>query len=160
MFWLPTYLHIDLTLLSLCLSRSICLFKDQQRIIIFKPTPTYNRTLTSIFKTWMPANMSTANVTIDAYAILGVERDAKLSDINIAYKRLALKLHPDKAGDSPATIDRFRKVRLQYQDYGVAEHHWQAIPNRFKMLLRFSVTKTVGACLTRPWTWKRRSRDI
>lgn len=55
--------------------------------------------------------MSTANVTIDAYAILGVERDAKLSDINIAYKRLALKLHPDKAGDSPATIDRFRKVR-------------------------------------------------
>ncbi|CAI7630700.1 unnamed protein product [Penicillium discolor] len=55
--------------------------------------------------------MSTANVTIDAYAILGVERDAKLSDINIAYKRLALKLHPDKAGDSPATIDRFRKIQ-------------------------------------------------
>ncbi|OQD71512.1 hypothetical protein PENPOL_c001G04175 [Penicillium polonicum] len=55
--------------------------------------------------------MSTANVTIDAYAILGVERDAKLPDINIAYKRLALKLHPDKAGDSPATIDRFRKIQ-------------------------------------------------
>ncbi|KAJ5508894.1 hypothetical protein N7527_011037 [Penicillium freii] len=55
--------------------------------------------------------MSTTNVTIDAYAILGVERDAKLSDINIAYKRLALKLHPDKAGNSPATIDRFRKIQ-------------------------------------------------
>lgn len=67
--------------------------------------------------------MSTASVTINAYAILGVERDAKLPDINIAYKRLALKLHPDKAGNSPATIDRFRKVRLQYQEYGVAEHY-------------------------------------
>ncbi|KAJ5977692.1 hypothetical protein N7501_001034 [Penicillium viridicatum] len=55
--------------------------------------------------------MSTTNVTIDAYAILGVERDAKLPDINIAYKRLALKLHPDKAGGSPATIDRFRKIQ-------------------------------------------------
>ncbi|KAK4861232.1 hypothetical protein LT330_004148 [Penicillium expansum] len=55
--------------------------------------------------------MSTTSVTIDAYAILGVERDAKLSDINIAYKRLALKLHPDKAGNAPATIERFRKIQ-------------------------------------------------
>ncbi|KAJ5498648.1 Heat shock protein DnaJ N-terminal [Penicillium expansum] len=55
--------------------------------------------------------MSTISVTIDAYAILGVERDTKLSDINIAYKRLALKLHPDKAGNAPATIERFRKIQ-------------------------------------------------
>ncbi|KGO66231.1 Heat shock protein DnaJ, N-terminal [Penicillium italicum] len=55
--------------------------------------------------------MSTASVIIDAYAILGVERDAKLPDINIAYKRLALKLHPDKAGNTAATIERFRKIQ-------------------------------------------------
>ena len=58
--------------------------------------------------------MSTATMTIDAYAVLGVERDAKLPDINIAYKRLALKLHPDKAGNSAATTERFRKVCLQH----------------------------------------------
>ncbi|KAJ5486605.1 hypothetical protein N7530_000905 [Penicillium desertorum] len=55
--------------------------------------------------------MSTVTVVTDAYAILGVERDAKLPDINIAYKRLALKLHPDKAGNSPATVERFRKIQ-------------------------------------------------
>ncbi|KAJ5791206.1 uncharacterized protein N7518_008217 [Penicillium psychrosexuale] len=55
--------------------------------------------------------MSTATVIVDAYAILGVERHAKLPDINIAYKRLALKLHPDKAGNSATTIERFRKIQ-------------------------------------------------
>lgn len=69
--------------------------------------------------------MSTVTVATDAYAILGVERDAKLPDINIAYKRLALKLHPDKAGNSPAIVERFRKVCLQHQDtlYPAVEHH-------------------------------------
>lgn len=63
--------------------------------------------------------MSTATVIVDAYAILGVERHAKLPDINIAYKRLALKLHPDKAGNSATTIERFRKVCLQHQDNAI-----------------------------------------
>ncbi|KAJ5502903.1 Heat shock protein DnaJ N-terminal [Penicillium fimorum] len=55
--------------------------------------------------------MSTIGVTIDAYAILGVERNARIQDINLAYKRLALKLHPDKAGNTAATIERFRKIQ-------------------------------------------------
>lgn len=60
----------------------------------------------------MTANMSADDVTTDAYAILGVEWNARIQDINLAYKRLALKLHPDKAGNSPAAIERFRKVHL------------------------------------------------
>ncbi|KAJ5964854.1 uncharacterized protein N7479_004730 [Penicillium vulpinum] len=55
--------------------------------------------------------MSTASVTIDAYAILGVGRDASIQDINFAYKRLALKFHPDKAGDTAAAVERFRKIK-------------------------------------------------
>ncbi|OQE42291.1 hypothetical protein PENCOP_c004G01708 [Penicillium coprophilum] len=55
--------------------------------------------------------MSTIGVTIDAYAILGVERNARIQDINLAYKRLALKLHPDKAGNTAATVERFRKIQ-------------------------------------------------
>ncbi|KAJ5365395.1 hypothetical protein N7517_008281 [Penicillium concentricum] len=55
--------------------------------------------------------MSTIGVTIDAYAILGVERNARIQDINLAYRRLALKLHPDKAGNTAATIERFRKIQ-------------------------------------------------
>jgi curved DNA-binding protein CbpA len=58
--------------------------------------------------------MSTAKVTVDSYAILGLARDASVKDINVAYKRLALKLHPDKAGNDDAAIERFQKVFLQH----------------------------------------------
>ncbi|KAJ5787978.1 Heat shock protein DnaJ N-terminal [Penicillium paradoxum] len=55
--------------------------------------------------------MSTVHFSIDAYAILGVERDARITEINAAYKRLALKHHPDKAGNADATIERFQQVQ-------------------------------------------------
>lgn len=58
--------------------------------------------------------MSTAKVMIDSYAILGVTRDASTKEINAAYKRLALKLHPDKAGNEHAAIERFQKVSVLY----------------------------------------------
>jgi curved DNA-binding protein CbpA len=56
--------------------------------------------------------MSPPKVTVDYYAILGVARDATIKDINAAYKRLALKLHPDKTGGDAASIERFQKVCL------------------------------------------------
>lgn len=54
--------------------------------------------------------MPPVNVTIDSYTILGVARDADIKEINAAYKRLALKFHPDKAGNGDAAIARFQKV--------------------------------------------------
>jgi hypothetical protein len=52
--------------------------------------------------------------TIDCYTILGVAQDASVKDINAAYKRLALKLHPDKAGNDSTAIVRFQKVCFLY----------------------------------------------
>ncbi|KAJ5758244.1 uncharacterized protein N7511_006938 [Penicillium nucicola] len=46
----------------------------------------------------------------DHYAILGVNPDASIIEINAAYKRLALKWHPDKAGDTTAATERFREI--------------------------------------------------
>ena len=42
------------------------------------------------------------------YEVLGVASNTTLKDINSAYKRLALKHHPDKAAGGDA--DEFQKV--------------------------------------------------
>ncbi|CAG8297562.1 unnamed protein product [Penicillium salamii] len=55
--------------------------------------------------------MEPRNGIIDAYAILGITQDASIKDINVAYKRLALKLHPDKAGSDEKAISRFQNLQ-------------------------------------------------
>ncbi|CAG8079887.1 unnamed protein product [Penicillium salamii] len=57
------------------------------------------------------ANMEPRNGIIDAYAILGITQDASIKDINVAYKRLALKFHPDKAGSDGKAISRFQSLQ-------------------------------------------------
>src|SRR6266851_1863499 len=49
----------------------------------------------------------------DPYAILGVGRDAPLSEIKRAYRKLAFSLHPD-VGDEPDET-RFREAHEAYQ---------------------------------------------
>lgn len=55
--------------------------------------------------------MSTNSVSVNYYSVLGVGRDASIKEINLAFKRLALKLHPDKSGGDRAAIEQFHRVR-------------------------------------------------
>jgi molecular chaperone DnaJ len=48
----------------------------------------------------------------DAYAVLGVERDASAAEIRRAFRRLALRLHPDRAG--PASTEAFQRLARAY----------------------------------------------
>ena len=48
----------------------------------------------------------------DPYATLGLTRDANHADIRIAWKKAALRTHPDKAGDDGA---QFKKVMQAYE---------------------------------------------
>mgnify|MGYP001415205452 CR=1 FL=1 len=48
------------------------------------------------------------------YEILGVTRDAEESEIKIAYRRLALQMHPDTNRDDPQAEDRFKEINEAY----------------------------------------------
>lgn len=49
---------------------------------------------------------------MDYYKVLGVSCNASLKEINSAYKKLALRYHPDKADNGSASLAEFRKVSL------------------------------------------------
>ena len=55
-------------------------------------------------------------MTKDYYKILGLSKDARPEDIRKAYKRLAIKHHPDKAkGDKKVAEEKFKEISEAYQ---------------------------------------------
>lgn len=51
----------------------------------------------------------------DYYELLGISRDASQKDIRKAFKKLALKLHPDKNPDDPRAHERFTTINRAYE---------------------------------------------
>ncbi|MDH3840215.1 MAG: DnaJ domain-containing protein, partial [Chromatiales bacterium] len=51
----------------------------------------------------------------DYYEVLGVARDASASDIKKAYRRLAMKHHPDRNPDSKDSEDQFKEAKEAYE---------------------------------------------
>jgi len=52
---------------------------------------------------------------IDYYQILGVSRDATADEIKKAYRKLAMKYHPDKAkGDKKQAEEKFKQISEAY----------------------------------------------
>ena len=51
----------------------------------------------------------------DFYEVLGVSRDASERDIKKAYKRLAMKFHPDRNPDDETAAEKFKEVKLAYE---------------------------------------------
>jgi len=50
----------------------------------------------------------------DYYGILGVPRDADESEIKMAYRKLALRSHPDTNRADPQAEDRFKEINEAY----------------------------------------------
>lgn len=50
----------------------------------------------------------------DYYKILGIERNASEVDVKKAYRKLALKLHPDKNPENPKAHESFLKIQEAY----------------------------------------------
>jgi molecular chaperone DnaJ len=51
----------------------------------------------------------------DYYDVLGVARDAKADDIKKAYRRLAMKYHPDRSSGDPEDEARFKEAKEAYE---------------------------------------------
>lgn len=51
----------------------------------------------------------------DYYELLGVERGASGEQIKKAYRRMAVKYHPDKNPDDPEAEDRFKEISEAYE---------------------------------------------
>ncbi|GJM20846.1 MAG: chaperone protein DnaJ [Planctomycetota bacterium] len=53
--------------------------------------------------------------TRDYYEVLGVARDASEADLKKAYRKLALKFHPDRNKDDDSAAERFKEVSEAYE---------------------------------------------
>ena len=51
----------------------------------------------------------------DPYQVLGIARDATQRDVKGAYRRLAMKFHPDHNPENPAAEARFKQIQQAYQ---------------------------------------------
>jgi hypothetical protein len=96
--------------------------------------------------------------TVDFYAVLGVEPTATAEEINLAFRQLAKRLHPDRVGDASAEAEQFKSVTAAYEVLGSERLRRSYDQVRIDTAPRSSgagVTSTAGARVTQPVATRR-----
>ena len=95
----------------------------------------------------------------DYYEVLGVSREATESEIKKAYRRVAMKSHPDRNPDDKEAEDRFKEAneafevlsdsskRSRYDQYGHAGIDGQTSGGTADFSDIFGDVNSVGLCL-------------
>ena len=51
----------------------------------------------------------------DYYEVLGLDRGASEAELKKAYRRLAMKFHPDRNSDDPSAEEKFKEASEAYE---------------------------------------------
>lgn len=70
-------------------------------------------TFLSVFS--LPLYIPLSNTRRDFYKILGVSKSASTSEIKKAYRKLAVKYHPDKNPDDSEAVTKFHDINDAYE---------------------------------------------
>ncbi|TRZ74297.1 MAG: hypothetical protein D4R93_06810, partial [Deltaproteobacteria bacterium] len=63
----------------------------------------------------------------DYYEVLALDRNASAEEIKKAYRKLALKFHPDRNMDDPEAEKKFKQIQWAYERLRKHKRH-QAVP--------------------------------
>lgn len=69
----------------------------------------------------------------DYYQVLGLDQNASEQQIKEAFRKLALKYHPDRNRDNPAAVEKMKQVNEAYAVLSnpAKKHEYDSLKNRF-----------------------------